>query len=152
MHYCDWPKLDPTPLHEVYSAISAWYEDHNANRVPDQEVLFATLEQAMLLLNSVEVALWQRASETRKESHVPVAEQAAGIALTPEAKTILETLAREANMCVTQEALAGETRLSPPTVRKHLDFLRANGLVQRPHGDRKGDAITEAGLTLIGRG
>ncbi len=51
-HY---PKLDPTPLQDIYIAVLAWHEDHNAKRIPPQPVLFATLERAMLVVNAVEM-------------------------------------------------------------------------------------------------
>lgn len=52
-----YPKLDPTPLHEFYSAVEAWHADLNAARIPPQAVLFTTLEKAMLVLNSVELSI-----------------------------------------------------------------------------------------------
>ena len=60
------------------------------------------------------------------------------VALTPEEKTILETLANESGMTVTQEALAGQTRLSDKTVRKWVGKLRERGFVNQPRGPKKG--------------
>jgi hypothetical protein len=74
------------------------------------------------------------------------------ITLTPEDRTILEALAAEHPMTVTQESLAAVTRLSEPTVSKRLKYLRANKLVDKPHGPRKGDVITDRGLALVPRG
>ena len=73
------------------------------------------------------------------------------IALVPEEKTILEALADESAMTVTQEELAGQTRLSDKTVRKYLNELRKRGFVNQPRGPKKGFVVTSAGLTAIGR-
>ena len=80
-----------------------------------------------------------------------VPDELTGISLTPEGKTILEALADEHPMTVTQESLVLVTRLSDRTVRKHLSYLRDNKLVNKPHGPRKGDALTAKGLALIKR-
>ncbi len=56
-HY---PKLDPNPLQDIYIAVLAWHEDHNAKRIPPQPVLFATLERAMLAVNAVEMDIHSR--------------------------------------------------------------------------------------------
>lgn len=79
--------------------------------------------------------------------------EVAGLAvdLAPEEQTILETLAGERPMTVTQEALAGQTRLSDKTVRKYLAMLRERGFVKQPRGPKKGFAITSAGLAAIDR-
>jgi DNA-binding MarR family transcriptional regulator len=77
--------------------------------------------------------------------------KAPAIALTPEEKTILEALANEGSMTVTQESLAAQTRLSDKTVRKYLSSLRTHGLVHQPRGPKKGFGITPAGLAAIGR-
>lgn len=73
------------------------------------------------------------------------------VTLTPEEKTILETLANENGMTVTQEALAGQVRLADRTVRKYLREMRERGLVDQPRGTKKGYAATPAGLAAIGR-
>jgi predicted transcriptional regulator len=73
------------------------------------------------------------------------------IALTPEEMTILETLAGEAPMTVTQEALTGPTKLSDKTVRKYLGELRTQGFVDQPRGQKKGFGITTAGFAAIKR-
>ncbi len=59
-HY---PKLDPNPLQDIYIAVLAWYEDHNAKRIPPQRVLFATLERAMLVVNAVEMDIHSRVTK-----------------------------------------------------------------------------------------
>ena len=51
------PKLDPTPLQDVYDAVSAWHGDHNAERVPERRVLVAKLERAMQVVRAVEGSL-----------------------------------------------------------------------------------------------
>jgi len=48
------PKVDPTPLLEVHGAVSAWHEDRTAERIPEQRVLFATLERAVLAIHVVQ--------------------------------------------------------------------------------------------------
>jgi hypothetical protein len=73
------------------------------------------------------------------------------VALTPEERTILEVLADESPMTVTQEALAGQTCLSDRTVRKYVGELRERGLVDQPRGPKKGFAITLAAMKAIGR-
>ena len=73
------------------------------------------------------------------------------VAITPEEKTILEALADESHMTLTQEDLAGQTHLSDKTVRKYLDKLRTCSFVDQPCGPKKGFAITPAGLANIGR-
>ena len=50
----DFPKLDPTPLHDIYAAVTAWHADHDAARIPSQPALFTMLERAMLALNTIE--------------------------------------------------------------------------------------------------
>lgn len=54
------PKIDPSPLADIYSAVTAWYEDHGDERVPDQLALFATLERAMIALNAAEQVILGR--------------------------------------------------------------------------------------------
>ncbi|MCH7721065.1 MAG: helix-turn-helix domain-containing protein [Planctomycetes bacterium] len=51
------PKLDPTPLQDIYEAVAAWYADHDASRIPPQPVLFATLERAITVVNAIEHGL-----------------------------------------------------------------------------------------------
>ena len=73
------------------------------------------------------------------------------VPLASEDKTILETLAGEHPMIVTQEGLAAVTRLSVKCIRTHLKYLRDKGLVNQPLGSRKGFGITPKGLSVIGR-
>ena len=89
------------------------------------------------------------AGNNRKPTAVPDAPQA--VPLTPEERTILEVLADEHGMTVTQEALAQQTHLSDKTVRKWIGKLRERGLVNQPRGPKKGFAITPLGLNAIGR-
>ena len=79
------------------------------------------------------------------------APEAQMVSLAPEEKTILEALADENGMTVTQEDLAGQTRLTDRTVRKWLGELRERGLVNQPRGTKKGFGITPFGLQAIGR-
>jgi DNA-binding MarR family transcriptional regulator len=141
-----YPKLDPSPLFDISKAVEAWYQDHNANRISPQPVLLSKLDDAANVLRAV------RDGIQLKSIYVPEAEKPAGdVSLTPEGMTILETLARENAMTVTQEDLADATKLSLPTVRKALKYLREHDLTNRPHGPRKGDAITEAGRAILAR-
>ena len=73
------------------------------------------------------------------------------IGMTPEEKTILETLADERPMTVTVEGLAGTTHLSENTVKKYLKILEGKTFCCEPR-PKKGRTITEAGLAAIGRG
>lgn len=90
-------------------------------------------------------------------SHAPAKADQGGtrkpsaVALTPEEKTILATLANECPLTVTQEELAEQTRLSYRTVRKYLGDLRNRGFVNQPRGPKKGSCITPDGLAAIGR-
>ncbi|MFH1268866.1 MAG: winged helix-turn-helix domain-containing protein [Planctomycetota bacterium] len=85
------------------------------------------------------------------EAEEPSEPEPRTVAMTPEEKTILETLANEGSMTVTQEALAVQTHLSDKTVRKYVGELRERGLVDQPRGPKKGFAITPAGSAAIGR-
>jgi predicted transcriptional regulator len=71
--------------------------------------------------------------------------------LTPEEKAILEVLAKDSHVAMTQESLETPTRLSVRTVRKYVSELRERGLVDQPRGRKKGFAITSAGLKAVGR-
>jgi hypothetical protein len=73
------------------------------------------------------------------------------VSLTPEEQTILEALACENPMTVTQESLATVTGLTDRTVRKHLKYLKTKRLVDQPRGPKKGFSITANGLSLIGQ-
>jgi hypothetical protein len=71
------------------------------------------------------------------------------ISLIPNDEAILRALAKDAPTTMTQEALADVTHLSVRTVRNRLRFLRKKKLIRRPHGSKKGETITAAGLRLI---
>jgi|GEM_PF-4939821 len=54
-----WMMSNPTGhshdvLKKVYAAISAWHADHTAERVPEQRLLVSMLEEAMLVLGSID--------------------------------------------------------------------------------------------------
>ncbi|NQU23108.1 MAG: hypothetical protein HQ567_17660 [Candidatus Nealsonbacteria bacterium] len=53
-------KLDPAPLQEIYSAVTAWHEDHNARRIPGQAVLAAALDKAVMTLQAIEADIQER--------------------------------------------------------------------------------------------
>lgn len=61
--------LDPSPLQAIYGAVAAWYEDRAADRIPPQASLYATLEQAMLVLNAIECDI---ASRMQTKQNPPV--------------------------------------------------------------------------------
>jgi hypothetical protein len=67
--------------------------------------------------------------------------------------TILEFLALHRHCTWTQEELAGPGRvnLSVRTIGRRLKYLRKLGLTGRPHGPKKGEAITPLGLEIIGQ-
>ncbi len=58
------PGTDVAALSGVYAAISAWHEDRNASRVPEQPVLFARLEAAMMAVNTVEIVVQRQMGAT----------------------------------------------------------------------------------------
>jgi len=73
------------------------------------------------------------------------------IAVTEEDKTILETLASEYPMAVTQPDLEAATNIPRQKIGQRLKWLESKRLVRRPEGtERKGHAITSAGLSAIG--
>ena len=71
-------------------------------------------------------------------------------AVSPEEMTILEVLQNEYPMTVTQEDLAAATRLTDRTVRKCVKRLSEAGLIDRPRGPKKGNALTAKGRALLG--
>jgi len=74
------------------------------------------------------------------------------VAMTEEDRTILEALATESPMAVTQPDLEATTHIPRPKIAERLEWLEAKGFVARPEGTkRKGQAITTAGLHAIGR-
>lgn len=48
------PPADPTPLEEVCEWIKLWHDQHSARHLPDQELMDARLDRALLLLAQVE--------------------------------------------------------------------------------------------------
>jgi hypothetical protein len=63
-----YPKLDPTPLIDLNEAVTAWHADHNAERIPAQPRLWATLDRAMLTLQAIESDIGSRMSGSKTES------------------------------------------------------------------------------------
>jgi hypothetical protein len=74
------------------------------------------------------------------------------IALTEEDKAILEALADEYPMAVNQPDLADQLNLPRQKISERIRWLESKRFVKRPEGtQRKGHAITPAGLSNIGR-
>ena len=46
--------LDSIALQDIYSAVTTWYEDRSARRVPEQSALLATLNRALFVLAQIE--------------------------------------------------------------------------------------------------
>jgi DNA-binding MarR family transcriptional regulator len=88
------------------------------------------------------------------DSDIPplcTAESSAPLGLVKEQCLILRALQQAAPQTLSQEALAGATHLSEKTARRWLQILEKAGLVQRPHGQRKGYTITPDGGALLAR-
>jgi hypothetical protein len=66
--------------------------------------------------------------------------------LTPEDTMILKALVEQHPRTMYQEEIAAAARLARGTVRARLTYLRQCGLTHRPHGKKKGEALTPAGL------
>jgi predicted transcriptional regulator len=71
------------------------------------------------------------------------------IPVTQEGRTILEAMANEGSMTLTQEDLADAAKLSLGTIKKELKYLRAKKLVAQPLGPKKGFTLTDKGRLLI---
>jgi len=65
-----YPRLDFTPLQDIYSAVAAWHEDHNAGRVGPQGVLRDKMDRAMQVLQAVEMEIYLRAQDPQTASGV----------------------------------------------------------------------------------
>jgi hypothetical protein len=85
------------------------------------------------------------------ESAEPAPPKPAAVAVKQEEMKILESLAREHPATVTQEKLAADTGLSEKTVGNALRRLGKIGLTHRPLGKRKGDGLTDRGLSVVRR-
>ena len=68
--------------------------------------------------------------------------------ITPETALVTKALYEALPRTMVQVDIEAETKLNRDTVGKCLEFLRRNGLVNRPHGERKGEALTAAGVDL----
>jgi len=73
---------------------------------------------------------------------------APALVLQPNDVKILRALAK-AGTTLDQYAIETNAELSKPTIIGHLKQLRAAGLTHRPHGERKGEAITDAGRKAL---
>ena len=71
--------------------------------------------------------------------------------LTPDDEKILRALADYLPVTVNMYALSDAVEISRAKVGRRLTYLRAHKLAARPHGERKGHTITDAGLLTIGR-
>ena len=79
----------------------------------------------------------------------PPAGKAANI-LTKEQRGILEAVAQNPQEAMLQVEIVVAGGYSKHVTRQCLEALRKHGLVHRPHGPRKGDAVTEKGLAILG--
>ncbi len=61
-------KLDATPLQDIYDAIAAWHDDHNAERVPEQRMLFRMLDRAVQVVQAMENAIRMGARRTPSDA------------------------------------------------------------------------------------
>ena len=61
-------KLDPTPLQDIYDAVAAWHDDHNAERVPEQRVLVRMLDRAVQVVQAMENAIRMAARRTPSDT------------------------------------------------------------------------------------
>jgi hypothetical protein len=123
--------------------ITPWPEciSENIGRLSEHER--AAVEQSSAVLARV---LLKASLDKTKAPRCPPA-----LHVTEEEQTILETLASEHPMCVTQRALIDSTRRSPKCVRGHVKHLLSRKLINQPRGSKKGYGITAAGLSAIRR-
>ncbi|MCD4830846.1 MAG: DNA-binding response regulator [Anaerohalosphaeraceae bacterium] len=70
--------------------------------------------------------------------------------LTKEQRDILEAVAQNPREAMLQVEIVVAGGYSKHVTRQCLEALRKHGLVHRPHGPRKGDAVTEKGLAILG--
>jgi predicted transcriptional regulator len=81
----------------------------------------------------------------------PGDQKPAGLSLRPLHVAILKVLAESEHVLMNQEDIAVAVHRSRTAIVKPLADLRIAGLVQRPHGERKGEAITEDGRSFLAR-
>ncbi len=55
------PRLDPTPLSDLYETVACWHREHCASHLPPQNVLYSRFERAVIVLNAVRAAIYDRA-------------------------------------------------------------------------------------------
>jgi len=58
----NYPNHDPVPIQNLHDAIAAWHRDHNAEHIPDDDVLMTWADRAMMTLQAVEHAICERAA------------------------------------------------------------------------------------------
>ena len=129
---------DPEEMATLWEAVVNTRD--NARLLPDALHVLGSLEEGL-----IEARKWT-AKKCRKRI-TPV------VPLQMEDKTILETLAEEYPAAVTNPDLAGATNLDVRIISKRVKWLEAKPrrFVKRPEGtQRKGHAITPAGLSVIG--
>jgi hypothetical protein len=77
-YLCAWirqhhPNIDPAPLEKTYRAVTLWHADQSAKRISSQNELEATLDLAIMRLQSVERAIAGRMLKTPAEHRAPAA-------------------------------------------------------------------------------
>ncbi|QNN23079.1 hypothetical protein HED60_12630 [Planctomycetales bacterium ZRK34] len=75
--------------------------------------------------------------------------QKLSVSITSNERAILRALRKSHPVALIQVNISVQTGLSPRTIWECLKHLREQGLTHRPHGERKGDVLTEQGLNLI---
>jgi hypothetical protein len=72
--------LDPSPLLEIYEAVTRWYKDRNARLIPDQTTLSLTLDRSVQILQAVNGSVMdaeQGDSATKSQTGRPRSERIA---------------------------------------------------------------------------
>lgn len=142
-----WPKLDPSPLHDVYGAVTAWYTDRNAARLRSQPELWQDFEQAASLVAIVKDDVHRRAeSSPTSTAGAPI------ITLGRNDPYVLRKLV--AGRAMTAADLVdtnGDGPCSERTIGKCLHRLGEKGLVKllNPAEPRSGWAITDRGRCAL---
>lgn len=71
------------------------------------------------------------------------------VPLTKEDVQILEAIKERHPLTVSQYDLEATLSLSRKTIGKHAKYLMDQKLIDRPHGNRKGYSITDAGISSL---
>jgi hypothetical protein len=136
------PKIDPQPISDVYRVAATWYGQRRLKETA--AALQPLFDQAVLAVNVLQQSIVDQRTGEATEKKFP--SQQSHIALTPEEKTILETLRAEHPMTVVQADFAvGALN----TTRKYLASLMAKQLVCQPNGSKKGYGLTEKGMLFM---